>query len=186
MFNIFYLYFAALIIFFIFFLTIVFIYILWIRNSIKYGIPQVWTYNSDFILIRKYFDNLSNHKWKRLIDLWSWTWWALRFFEKHYWMKTVWYEVDLWNFLISKFLNNLFKCKSEIFKKNLNNVDLSGFDYIYLYLFPEFLANIEDSIFRKAKKWTIIITNSFQFSKNKAIEIIKSKKWKDRIFIYKV
>ena len=166
-------------------LLIIYIYFSWIISSIKYWIPQVWTYSSDFLLINKYLKNL-NWKWKRLLDLWSWTWRALRFFEKAYWMKTTWYEIDLWNYIISKFLNYLFNCKSEIHKKNYNDAQFKNYNFIYLYLFPKNMMKLEDHIFKKADKWTIIIANSFKFPKNKPIEIIKNKKWKDRIFIYKV
>lgn len=65
------------------------------------------------------------------------------------------------------------------------DIDLSKFDYIYVYLLSEQLRSIEDWIWKTAKKDTIIIANTFQFEKHKPFEIIKNRIGKPRIFLYK-
>lgn len=65
------------------------------------------------------------------------------------------------------------------------DVDLSTFDYIYVYLLPVQLAFIEDWVWSTMKEDAIIIANSFQFKNHKPFEVIKNKKGKPSIFLYK-
>ena len=78
-----------------------------------------------------------------------------------------------------------YKHRIVIEKKNFMQVNLSSFDYIYVYLLPVQLAFIEDWVWKNIKKDAIIIANSFQFKEHKPIEIIKDKKGKPCIFLYK-
>jgi len=63
--------------------------------------------------------------------------------------------------------------------------DIHGYDYIYVYLLPKQMAQIEDRIFNHMKEDALIISNSFQFVKHQPYEIIKSKHGKPSIFLYK-
>lgn len=173
------------IIFIIFFILFIFMYLLSIFNSIKYKVPQVWTFKSDFKVMRKYLSKY-NLEWKNIVDLWSWTWKALRFFEKEFKMKTTWYEIDLANVIIAKILNYI-NWNSWVFSvANYLEKDLSQFDCIYIYLFPKIINNIEKKIWEESKDWTIIISNAFKFKNHSPIEVLKDDKWKEEIYIYKV
>lgn len=175
---------AFAIIFLIFFSIFILLYLNSLLNSIIYKVPQVWTFASDFKVMRSWLKKY-NLKWKKLVDLWSWTWKVLRFFEKEFKTKTTWYEIDLWNIVIAKILNKLFSCNANIYKSNYLKADLSTYDYIYVYLYPELIEKIEEKIWNDCKKWTIIFSNAFKFKKHIPIEILKDSKAKEEIFIYK-
>ena len=163
-------------------IIIVFISLL---NSIIYKVPLVWTFLSDFNVMKKWLKKY-NLKWKYLVDLWSWTWKVLRFFEREFNMKTTGYEIDLWNILIAKFFNKIFWLKAKIVKKSYFDTNLSKYDYIYIYLYPELIEKIQEKIWYDCKEWTIIFSNAFKLKKYKPIEILKDEKWNDEIYIYKI
>lgn len=161
------------------------LYFMSMISWVFYKVPQVSTFKSDFLVMKK---NLwkYNLKWKKIVDLWSWIWKTLRFFEKEFEAKTYWYEVDLANFLISKVLNKIHDSKSKIIFWNFKKADLEEYDFIYVYLLPKIMEKIEDFIFSKSNKWTIIFSNAFKFKNKLPIEIIKDEKWKEEIYVYKV
>jgi len=170
-----------LIIFFIIFTTL---YVMSLINVLVYKVPQVSTFNSDLKILREVFWNYEL-KWKKIVDLWSWTWKIIRLLEKEFKMKSTWYEIDLSNTLIAKVLNKIFKSKAEVIKWNYFNADLKEYDYIYLYLFPELIEKLEKKIWKDAKKWTIIFVNAFKFKNREPIKIYL-KNWKEKIFVYKI
>jgi len=63
------------------FIIFIVIFVLWIINSVVYKVPQVATFASDFKVMTKHLWKY-NLKWKTITDFWSWTWKALRYFEK--------------------------------------------------------------------------------------------------------
>ncbi len=63
--------------------------------------------------------------------------------------------------------------------------DLSKYDYIYLYLFPEQMADMEDWVFGGLKKDAVVISNTFRFRKREPFQVVKTNKGKERIFLYK-
>jgi len=169
----------------IFFIIFTIFYSLSLINNIIYKVPQVSTFNSDLNILRKVCDKYLVRN-KKIVDLWSWTWKMLRFFEREYKMKVIWFEIDISNVIISKIINKLLWYKNITTKrKNYFDVDLSDFDFIYIYLFPVLMKKVEEKIWNSAKPWTIIIVNAFKFEKHKPIEIFQ-KNWKDKIFVYKI
>ena len=173
------------ILFIIFFLWFIIIFIIWVINIIIYKVPQVCTFSSDFKVMKTYLSKYKL-KWKTIIDLWSWTWKTLRFFEKEFSMKTIWYEIDLWNVIISKILNKLFWYHAKIFKKNYLKAKLKKTDFIYIYLFPVLMKDVENKIWSETKPWTIIFSNAFKIEKHIPIEILKDENGKEEIYIYKI
>ena len=174
-----------IIIFLWFFLWLIIIYILSIKNSIFYKVPQVSTFSSDFKIMKKYLWKY-NIKWKKIIDLWSWSWKTLRFFEREFSMKIIWYEVDFWNFLISKIFNKLLWYNAKIYKKNYLKTKIEKSDFIYLYLFWVLMKDVEIKIWKEAEPWTIVISNAFKLVKHKPIDILFDKNWKEEVYIYEV
>jgi len=162
--------------------SIFYLYILSIINYKKYIVPQVATFDEDIKILKKILEKY-NLNWKRIIDFWSWSWKMLRFFEKNFQMKTIWYEIDLFNVLVSKILNYTLNFKSKIIKWNYLDSNLENIDFIYVYLFPEIIEKVENKIFTEAEKWTIVIVNAFKFKNLKPQDIYK-KNWKDKFFIY--
>jgi len=160
------------------------LYSLSLFNNIKYVVPQVSTFKSDFKVLEEWLKKY-NLEWKKILDLWSWIWKAIRFFEKKFKMKATWYEIDLSNTLIAKLLNKIFYSKTKVIKWNYFKADLSEFDYIYVYLFPELMEKVEEKIWKDAKKDTIIFVNAFKLKKHQPIDIFY-KNWKEKILVYKV
>jgi hypothetical protein len=68
---------------------------------------------------------------------------------------------------------------------DFSSADIHEADYIYLYLFPQQMLDIEDRIFASLKKDGLVIANTFPFGKHIPFQIIKNRKWKERIFLYK-
>lgn len=166
-------------------LFIAYLYVLSIINSMIYKVPQVASFNSDLRVMRKWLTKY-NLKGKKLIDMWSWTGKMLRFFEKEFGCITTGYEIDLANSIIAKILNKLFKTNCYIIRWNYFKSNLADFDIIYIYLYPELVAKIEEKIEKEAKKGTIVIANAFKLIKTKPIEIIYDDKWKEEVYIYEV
>ena len=173
------------IMFLICFFSFVVIFAIWLKNTIIYEVPQVSTFWSDYKVMKNQLWKY-NLKWKTIVDLWSWRWWALRFFEKEFEMKTIWYEVDLWNVLYSRLLNKLYWCSATIIKKNYFKTKIKQSDFIYIYLFPELMKDIKKKIWLEAKPWTVVFSNAFKFLEHEPIDILKDEKWKEEVYIYKV
>jgi hypothetical protein len=73
----------------------------------------------------------------------------------------------------------------KLIKGNFEKAELKKYDYVYTYLFPNQLADIEKRVFSSISDKTIIISNSFQFAKHTPFQTIKNDKGKDSIFLYK-
>ncbi|MGB9847949.1 MAG: methyltransferase domain-containing protein [Minisyncoccia bacterium] len=94
------------------------------------------------------------------------------------------YENNQLLYLFAKIFNRRSNLKfycADIFK-----VNLSQFDYIYTFLFPELLLKLEPKIKKEAKKGSIVISNTFTFPTLKPIKIIESPKKLETIYIYKL
>ena len=157
-------------------LIIWYYYISFIKSLFFTKVPYVWTFNRQLKILKK----LDLKKGSKILDLWCWDWKALRFFEKEFWLKWVWYDINTFAILYGKLLNKLFKSNIKIFRWNFLKQDISKYDYIYLYLFPDFLAKIEDWIFENKKKDAVIISTAFTFKKHKPFKIIA---WKIYLYI---
>ena len=161
------------------------LYLISFYNWIKNWVPLVSSFKSDFKVMKKWL-KIYHLKWKKLIDLWSWIWKATRFFKREFQTKTYWVEIDLWSYLIAKTINYITKSEINLKRWNYLKSDISNYDYIYIYLFPEIIWKIEDKIWKETKKWTIVISNAFKFKKHDPIDILKDEKGKEEIYIYKV
>ncbi len=167
------------------FFILVIIFSLSVYNSIRYKVPQVWTFSSDFEVMKKYLWKY-NLKWKKLVDLWSWSWKVLRFFEKQFWMKTTGYEIDFSNVLIAKIINLFTWSKSKIIRWNYLKADLSSFDVVYVYWFTVLMPWIEKKLWENCKKWTLVISNAFRMPNKKPIDILCNNEWKEEVFVYRI
>jgi ubiquinone/menaquinone biosynthesis C-methylase UbiE len=130
--------------------------------------------------------NLKIKKWSKILDLWCGDGKALRFFYKNFDINNcTGYDINPYAILIWKALNKLsWYKKINLHKKNFLNISLKWYDYIYVYLRPSQLAKIEDRLRKNKDKNTIVISNSFQFTKHKEFDYIKNTKNKKSIFLY--
>ena len=152
-----------------------FYFVSFILSLYSSKVPYVWTFNRQLEILKK----LNLEKWKTIVDLWCWDGKALRFFEKQFWLKWVWYDINFFAIVYGKWLNKIYKSNVKLIKWNFLTKDISSYDYIYLYLFPEFLEKIEDWIFENKKKDAIIISTAFTFKKHKPFKILS---WK--VYLY--
>lgn len=131
-------------------------------------------------------NNLKLVRWKRLVDLWCGDGKAMRFFAWHFGLQCDGYELQNIPYLYGMLCNYLlWYTKLNLYKQNFSQANLSRYDYIYLYLLPVQMAEIELRIFNHMNTSAIIISNSFQFAVHTPYEVIKDAKGKPSIFLYK-
>ncbi|HKL44337.1 MAG TPA: class I SAM-dependent methyltransferase [Candidatus Absconditabacterales bacterium] len=135
----------------------------------------------------KIMTKLNLKKGSTMLDLGCGDGKVLRFFQKTYNLKKcIGYDINPYATIRGKILNKLKGHKNiKIYKKNFLDAKLKGYDYIYTYLRPSQLADIENRLRKNKDKSTIIISNSFEYSKHKPFKILKDKKGKEIIFLYK-
>jgi hypothetical protein len=125
-------------------------------------------------------------RWKKMVDLWCGDGKAMRFFSRQFGVQCDGYEIQHFPYIYGKILNVLLWYPDlRLFKKNFLLADIHWYDYIYLYLLPEQMKEIESRIFKHMKDDALIISNSFQFAVHTPFEILKNAKWKPSIFLYK-
>jgi hypothetical protein len=136
--------------------------------------------------IRLMKEHLKLFPWKKMVDLWCGDGKAMRFFSRTFNLQCDGYEIQYFPHLYWKILNKLLWYPDlRLLKNDFLLADIHGYDYIYVYLLPQQMAEIESRIFKSMKDDAIIISNSFQFAIHKPFEIIKDKHSKPSIFLYK-
>ncbi len=124
-------------------------------------------------------------RWKKLIDLWCGDGKMMRFFDREFWLQCDGYEIQYFPHLYGKILNMLLWYPDlKLLKKDFLLADIHAYDYIYTYLLPQQMVQIESRIFKNMKSDAIIISNSFQFALHAPYETIKNAKGKSSIFLY--
>ena len=136
--------------------------------------------------IRLMKNHLKLARWKRLVDWWCGDGKAMRFFADTFGLHCDGYELNFFPYLYGKLINRLlWYTKLNLYKQDFFQADLGRYDYIYVYLLPHQMADIEPRIFKHISDHAIIISNSFQFAVHKPYEVVKDKKGKASIFLYK-
>lgn len=153
-----------------------FYFLCYLKSLIKSNVPYVSSFNRQLKILKK----LKIEKWKKIVDLWCWNWKVLRFFENYFNLIWTWYDINLFAILYWKIINKIKKSDIKLIKADFLKQEIKQYDYIYLYLFPNFLEKIEDRIFENKNKDAIIISTAFKFKKNKPFKIINEK-----IYLYK-
>ena len=131
--------------------------------------------------------NLDIKKGSTLVDLWCGDGKALRFFSKNYSINSAdWFDINFYAIFRWKRMNKRqWVSNVYLYKKNLFDVDLKKYDYIYLYLRETQLAIMEDWIWENKKKDAIIISNSFKFKNHKPFKTIKNERGYKIVLMYK-
>lgn len=113
--------------------------------------PYVWSFRRDLLLMK---EHLRLDRGKRIVDLGCWDGRALRFFGKTFGLIGFWYDINIFAITLGRFINRWFGFKKSVCieKKNFMDIDLSTFDYIYVYLLPGQLEFIEDRVWKTKKK----------------------------------
>jgi SAM-dependent methyltransferase len=124
---------------------------------------------------------------KTMIDLGCGDGKALRFFVKNFWItNATGYDFNLPAILFGKLVNKRLKIDNITLKRgDFLKVDISKYDYVYLYLLTAYLEKIEDFVFENMWDDAIIISNTFRFKKHEPVEVIQNENGRDRILIYR-
>ncbi|MBU1758684.1 class I SAM-dependent methyltransferase [Patescibacteria group bacterium] len=131
-------------------------------------------------------EKLNLKKGGKLVDLGCGDGKALRFFYTTFKVKCEGYDFNPFALQWGRFLNRYHRISDiKMIRSSFEVADLKKYDYIYTYLFPNQLMEIEKRIFTNIKKDAIIISNSFKFAKHKPFSTIKNNKGRDTIFLYK-
>ena len=156
-------------------LMIIIYYISFIKALYITKTPYIWSFNSHLKMLKK----LNLEKWKTIIDLGCGDGKVLRFLGKEFWL--IWYGYDLNSFAIYywKLLNKIKKSQVKLFKWDFTKQDISSYDYIFMYLMPSSMKELEKRVFENKKPKAIVIVNTFPFPNKKPFKII------DKIYLYK-
>jgi len=150
------------------------------KNTLAMYVPS---FNRHIRLMK---DQLKLISWKKLVDLGCGDAKAMRFFAKTFWLQCDGYELQRFPYLYGKLINFvLWYKKLTVYRQDFSQANLKRYDYIYVYLLPQQMAHIESRIFKHISDNAIIISNSFQFAVHKPYKVIKDKKGKPSIFLYK-
>lgn len=172
-----------------FFLFLVVAFVLWVY----YGLFSSFFRKRKFAMYVPSFNRhirlmkqLKLTRWKTLVDLWCGDGKAMRFFWKQFGLICDGYEIQHMPYIYGKILNKIFWHPDlKLLKKDFLLADIHTYDYIYVYLLPEQMAQIESRIFKTMKSDAIIISNSFQFAVHTPYDTIKDKHGKPNVFLYK-
>lgn len=151
----------------------------------KKGLPP---YISTYLRQRDLFrQQLVIPKGASIVDLGCGDGTMLRLFVKKFsCKKAVGYDINKFAIRRGKTLNRLHKTKQiTLINDDLFNADLRWFDYIYLYLLPDFMEQLEDRLFDNISDGTTIISNSFSFVKHKPLQVIRNNQGEKRLFLYR-
>lgn len=155
-----------------------------IRAMVSKDAPYVGSFNSQLNLMK---EKLKLDTDTTLLDLGCGDGKALRVFAKHHGIKKcIGYDINLFAILRGKILNKVHRQKNiKLQHKNFSKAegDIQKADYIYLYLFPKQMKQLEETIKKEKKSDCVIVANTFQFSDRNPSEIITN--GKDKIYLYK-
>jgi SAM-dependent methyltransferase len=78
-------------------------------------------------------------------------------------------------YCLSNFLKRIYKSKAIFIRQDIRKAEIEQADYIYLYLLPKFMEEIEDNLFLKIKNDAKVISFCFEFKKKKPKEVYLGK-----------
>ena len=172
---------------FLFFLIIITIYYFFNAMRLLFSTTKKAPYIPSFDRQLELMKQLKLKKDSIMVDLGCGDGKALRFFSKEHGIKLLeWFDINFYAIFRWKILNKRQNISNvNLYKKNLFDVDLKKYDYIYVYLRATQLAIMEDWIRKTKKKDAVIISNSFKFKKHEPFKVYKNNKWVDTILLYK-
>ena len=145
--------------------------------------PTVGSYPRHLKLIKQ---NIQFAPDATIVDLGCGNGGVLRFLHKQYaFSKLVWVDNNRVAILSGKIINKFFGHSSvDLFFGDMQSIDISEYDYVYLFLLPEHLDNIQDWLQKSMKTSAIILCNTFAFPRWNADKEIRDKKTWSMLYIY--
>ena len=155
---------VLLVVFAIVLVTLYFLYGL-VRTHYYTQAPYINSFAKHLRFMQQVKDQLPVTSWSKVLDLGCGDGKVLRHFMYHYALKkAVGYDINRAALLRWRIRNRLQWHRSVIlYHGNLFQVDPSWYDVIYLYLFPQPLAQLEKQLFKQIDDHTVVICNTFPF-----------------------
>ncbi len=122
-----------------------------------------------------------------LIDLGCGDGKALRFFSRYFPIThLVWCDTNRFALWRGRFLNRFFPFADRLSLRygDIKAQDISWYDYIYMFLFPHYMEDLEERIFASMKEGAVVVVNTFPFPWREPDQIIKDQQWREVIFLY--
>ncbi|OAG28331.1 methyltransferase domain-containing protein [Thermodesulfatator autotrophicus] len=93
------------------------------------------------------------------------------------------YEINPWAYFLARLKNILTGMPIKIYRKNFFEADLSKYDVIFFYLFPDLLLDLAPKLRKEAKPGAIFISANFPLPGFKPYKVLKVE---DPIYFYRV
>ncbi len=134
-------------------------------------------------MIQAILEELSLSPSSRVVDLGCGDGRFLRAVWQRYRVRAVGYEINPFAWALSRILNALFRVPAEVRFGDFMQADLSGYDLIFCYLFPDVLPRLAEKIRREARPGTLIVSANFPFPGLKPEKILRLE---DPIYFYRL
>jgi len=93
------------------------------------------------------------------------------------------FEINPWAYFLARFYNFVLRCPARIYRKNFLEVDLSPYQVIFCYLFPDLLLDLAPKLAREAQPGTVVISANFPLPGWKPAKVLQVG---DPIYIYRL
>lgn len=126
-------------------------------------------------------------KESKLIDLWCGTGTALRFFSDTFHCKYL-HGVDINTWALCRWNILHTYCRYthiHMWYQDMYTVDLASYDYVYVFLMPRVMQDIEKYFMHHLNDDTVVIVNSFPLPTRKPFKKICDDRGVAKIFLYK-
>jgi len=107
----------------------------------------------------------------------------LRAIWRRYRVCGVGYEINPWALVVAKTFNFLTRTPAKIYRQNFLEVDLSPYNVVFCYLFPDLLLDLAPKLKRELAPGSIVISCNFSLPGWAPIKVLKVV---DPIFIYQL
>ncbi len=146
--------------------------------------PYVNSYKKHYELLRQYRTKIPGES---ILDMWCGDWEILRFFiKKLAFHRGVWYDIRVFPVLIGRLLNCILYYRNiTLVRWNYMQAKLRWYDVIYLFLWKNNIAQLENHIHYWIDDKTIVITNTFHFPHWEPYDVIRNAKGKVVFQLYR-
>ena len=136
-------------------------------------------------------DKYNRKKWAKILDLGCGDGGTLRYIYHRYNLTYgLGYDINSFAIWRGQTIHNIYKFLGklqniELRKADIYTADLAWWNYVYIYLFPDFMADMEDWLWDGLDSGTVIVCNTFAFAKHEPFQTISNNKGKIVYRFYK-